>query len=567
MKFSDMTYSRPDPDRVKREYRALTDRFRAAKTFEEARQAFLERDILERNIVTQYELCYIRNSIDTRDGFYETEKQFWNKVQPELQEYRSAFSKALLETPFRTELTDAYGDVMFLLAEAEDKAFSPDIIADMQAENDLKQRYNKLVASAKIPFEGGVYNTSQMALFLTAGEDDRRLAAWTAEGQWFRKNQEAFDDIYDKLVHLRDNMAKKLGYPDYRTLGYYRMRRISYTREDVERFRKAVAEYLVPVAESVFKKQAERLGKDYPMSYADNALKFRSGNPRPKGGRNVLVDAGKRFYDALSPETSEFFRRMIDDDLMDLDAKEGKQAGGYMTEIPDYGVPFIFANFNGTQHDVEVITHEAGHAFAGYLNMDRVPTETVLPTMEGAEVHSMSMEFFAWRNLEDFFGEDAKKYRYTHLAGAVVFIPYGTLVDHFQHSVYENPDMTPQERHEEWKRLQGIYTPWIRLDGEIPFYAEGHAWQKQQHIYNSPFYYIDYCLAQTVALSFWSQIQDDPEAAWKRYMAYSEQGGSKPSTRLLQDAGLDSPFDESMLRTVCERAKEYLDRYDLTGIA
>ena len=242
------------------------------------------------------------------------------------------------------------------------------------------------------------------------------------------------------------------------------------------------------------RKQAERLGKPYPLSFADAALEFRSGNPRPVGTPDDILEQGRKFYDALSPETSEFFRMMLDNGLLDVLSTEGKQSGGYCNSFSLYEVPFIFANFNGTQHDVEVVTHEAGHAFAYWMNRKRVPVSSSWPSMEGCEVHSMSMEFFGWMNAEGFFGADARKFMFSHLAGAITFIPYGTMVDHFQHIVYEHPEFTPAQRHAEWKRLLGIYMPWMKLDGEIPFYSDGEGWQRQLHIYQAPFYYIDYCL-------------------------------------------------------------------------
>jgi len=257
---------------------------------------------------------------------------------------------------------------------------------------------------------------------------------------------------------------------------------------------------------------------------------------------------------------------MLDMEMMDVLSTEGKEGGGYCTEVPDYNMPFIFANFNGTQGDVEVVTHEAGHAFEAYLNIDRVPCSNIFPSMESCEVHSMSMEFLAWPWSEDFFGEDAAKFHYSHLASALTFIPYGTMVDHFQHIVYEKPDMTPAERHGVWKELLGVYMPWMKLDGEIPFYSEGEGWQRQHHIYSSPFYYIDYCLAQTVALCFWAMIQSDYDDAWKHYMAYTKMGGSEVFTKLIEDAGLPSPFDEECLRGVCKEADEWLAAFDMSSI-
>ncbi len=566
MKFSQMKYERPDLEAVKAELTKLTEELRSAENYDEARKAFVEFDAVKRKVGTQGTLASVRHSIDTRDEFYEAEKKFWNAASPELDEYFQNWTMALLESKFRTQFEEEFGNIVFINAEIDLKAFSPEIIPELQKENDLVQEYQKLIASAQIPFEGGIYTISQLAPFKNDADDARRLAAWKADGSWYKEHQAQLDEIYDKLTHLRDTMGKKLGYDGFTQLGYYRMGRNCYTKDDVEKFREAVRKYLVPVADSIYREQAKRLGKEYPMSFADNALMFRSGNPKPCGTPEEILQAGKKFYDELSPETSKFFRAMLDGELLDVLSTEGKEGGGYCTSLYDYNMPFIFANFNGTSSDVETVTHEAGHAFADWYNIKRIPVDTVWPSMEGCEVHSMSMEFFAWRNAEDFFGKDTRKFLYSHLAGSLTFIPYGTMVDHFQHIVYENPDMTPRERHDTWKKLLGIYMPWMKLDGDIPFYSEGEGWQRQSHIYTVPFYYIDYCLAQTVALEFWAMIQEDPDNAWKHYIAYTEQGGSRVFTELLKNAGLESPFDEATLRGVCKKANDWLSSYDLEGI-
>lgn len=566
MKFSEMKYERPSVEAIKTDLNKLTEELKNAASYEKAKAVFLRQEEMMKHVNTMGTLCSIRYSIDTRDEFYKAEADFWNSARPQIAEAANAWDAAMMNSAFRPEFTKEYGELMFINTEISMKTFSPEIIEDLQEENQLTKEYSTLIASAQIKFRDGVYTLSRMAPFMSSPDDETRLAAWMANGEWYKENQAKLDEIYDKLVHLRDKMGKKLGYEGYTTLGYYRMGRNCYTKEDVEKFRSAVRKYLVPVADSIYKARAERLGKTYPMNYADNALEFRSGNPRPAGDVKVVLAAGKKFYDALSPETSEFFNCMLDNELMDLESTDGKQGGGYCTEIADYEVPFIFANFNGTQHDVEVVTHEAGHAFASYMNRKRVPSSYMWPSMEGCEVHSMSMEFFGEGWADDFFGADARKFLYSHLAGALTFIPYGTLVDHFQHSVYEKPDMTPAERHAEWKRLQQIYMPWVKLDGEIPFYGEGEAWQRQSHIYGSPFYYIDYCLAQTVSLQFWALIQEDRDNAWKHYMAYTLQGGSEVFTKLLENAGLETPFGDECLKIVCEKAQKYLNDYDLSGI-
>lgn len=558
MKFSEMKYKRPDAEKIKATLISMTERLKNAENYGEAKKVFLENEKFTKHILTMHTLSSIRNSIDTRDAFYDKEEKFWNNMLPLVQEVAQQWTKTLLASPFRADFEKEYGEIMFSNAEMELKTFSPSIIPELQKENDLIQEYETLLASAQIKFGGNSYTLAQLFPFKNDENDDVRRAAWTVEGRWYAENSAELDRLYDDLVVLRDIMGKRLGYKDYTQLGYYRMCRNSYTKVDIENFREAVVKYLVPVADRIYRNRAKSLGVGYPLSYADSSLVFRSGNPRPLGTADDILKAGMKFYGELSKETAEFFKTMLDDELLDVLAKEGKRAGGYCTTIYDYEVPFIFANFNGTADDVETVTHEAGHAFADWYNRKRVPISTIWPTLEACEVHSMSMEFFAWNWSEEFFGKDAEKFKYAHLSDALTFIPYGTLVDHFQHIVYEDSELTPDERHEVWQSLQEIYMPWMRLDGDIPFYAEGKAWQRQHHIYSSPFYYIDYCLAQTVALQFWTMIQKDIKDAWSHYIAYTEQGGSKVFTELLKNAGLKSPFDSECLREVCEEAERWL---------
>lgn len=567
MKFSEMPYSRPDLQAAMDRAAQLTGKLQSAGTYEEARESFLEMDREDKKLTTQSVLANIRHSIDTRDDFYDKEVSFWNGALPKLQEEIQRYNRALLESPFRPQFEEEFGKVVFVNMEIENRSFSPELIPAMQEVNDLVQEYGKLIASAQIPFEGGVYTLSQMTPFKKDRDDALRLAAWKAEGAWFKEHQKDLDRIYDRMVELRDQMGRALGHKDFTELGYDLMNRNCYRSGDVDKFREAVRKYLVPVADSLYRKQAARTGVQYPLSFSDMALEFKSGNPKPVGSTEDILESGQIFYDALSEQTGEFFRMMRENELMDVESREGKEGGGYCNSLPDYGVPFIFANFNGTQGDVEVVTHEAGHAFAAYVNRDRVPSSTVWPSLEGCEVHSMSMEFFAWPWAEQFFGPDTQKYFYSHLMTALTFIPYGTLVDHFQHVVYEKPGMTPAERHGVWKELLGVYMPWVRLDGEIPFYSEGEGWQRQMHIYSDPFYYIDYCLAQTVSLEFWSMIMKDVRAAWQKYMAYTNLGGSDVFTALLKKAGLNSPFDENSLRKVSEEAAEWLEKFDETQLA
>ena len=565
MTFSQMPYQRADLAKWKSNVEDLTARFLAAKTFEEADAIYYEADVGSAEFDTMVNLARIRRDIDTRDEFYDGEVNYYNQELPKLQPAFKAWTQATLESPFRKQLEEKYGAVPFVNAEISARTFAPQILEDLQKENALKARYSKLIASAQIPFRGENRTLSQLSPWKLDPDDEIRKAAWVAEGDWYNEHGEELDQIYDELVKLRDSMGKKLGYDGYTPLGYDRMRRNCYGPEDVDNFRGAVQKYVVPLAKKLYIRQAKMQGREFPFNFADKDLAFRSGNPTPVGDPEEILAIGDKFYSELSPETNTFWQHMRSHELLDVESKPGKAGGGYCTRLANIRSPFIFANFNGTSHDVEVVTHEAGHAFAGFMNRDRVPASTIWPSLEGCEVHSMSMEFFAWPWAEGFFGEDARKFRYNHLKGALAFIPYGTMVDHFQHIIYQYPDFSPQERHQVWQELLGVYMPWVR-PGDIPFYGEGKGWQRQSHIYATPFYYIDYCLAQTVALDFWARIQEDSKAAFDTYMKYTCLGGTMFFTDLLKEAGLGNPFDEETLRRVCEAADKYLDAYDLTGI-
>ncbi len=559
MKFSEMEYTRPDIEEVKLRAEKICSDLKNADSASEAEKAFLEWDRESSHLETMMSLAYTRNTINTLDEFYEKEVEYIDEVSPLFAELDLRFTRILTESRFRPQLEEKYGTLLFKNAELQLRSFSPEIIPETQETNKLETAYQKLIASAQIDFGGEKRTVSQMQPFKQSTDNDTRRKAWLAEGEFYKENGKELDDIFDKMVVLRTKMAKKLGYDNFVALGYLQMTRNCYGPEDIDRFRKAVLKYIVPVAERLFKEQAERTGMEYPLSFADAALKFSDGNPCPSGNSDDILNTGKDLYHELSPETSEFIDTMFSCGLMDVLSKKGKAGGGYCTSFPDYKLPFIFSNFNGTSDDVEVITHEAGHAFAYYMARDIVPSSLQSPTLESCEIHSMAMEFFGWKKSKEFFGDQADKFRYSHLFDAITFIPYGTMVDHFQHIVYERPELTPEERHGIWAELLGKYMPWLRLDGSA-FYGEGKGWQRQLHIYENPFYYIDYCLAQTVALEFWVLMQSDINAAWQQYMKLVRKAGTQTFTELVETAGLGSPFDEAALKTVSEAAVKWLDK-------
>ena len=563
MKFSQIKYERVDLDGYNAESEELIRRLGEARSFAQLDALLAEDHELSVPVQSMRTVAQIRRDMDTRDAFYEEEVAFYDRELPKSSHLGQQWRQTLLESPFRRELEEKYGGVVLLNAEIGNRTFKPEIVEDLQKESELVSAYTKLIASAQIEFDGKMRNLAQMAPYKLSTDDDVRRAAWRAEGQWFKDHGRELDRIFDKLVALRDGMGRKLGHNGFTGLGYDRMRRNCYTEKDVEQFRIAVQNYVVPLCKRIYMEQARRMGFEFPMSFADKDLAFRTGNPRPAGGPADILAAADRFYAELSPETKEFWALMREQEMMDVESRPGKAAGGYCTEIPSVQMPFIFANFNGTAQDCRVITHEAGHAFAAWLNRDRIIG--AMPSMEACEVHSMAMELFADQWAEHFYGSDAQKARYAHLAERLNLIAYGTMVDHFQNIVYEYPEFGPMERHMVWQELLGVYMPWVRPD-DIPFYGEGHGWQRQSHIYRMPFYYIDYCLAQTAALQFWAMIREDLNKAWRTYLNYTRLGGSMVFTDLLASAGLRSPFDPECLKHIAGKVKEYLDTFDMEEI-
>ncbi|MDR2605915.1 MAG: M3 family oligoendopeptidase [Oscillospiraceae bacterium] len=559
MKFSQMRYERIDVDAFKAAVTALMAEFETAKTVDEAVAAY---DRIDREFIramSMRSLAYIRNSLDTRDEFYSAEQDYMDEVSPLLQEVSQEVSRMLLASPFRAELEEKWGSVMFLNTEIALKAFSPELIPLMQEENKLTTEYDKLIASAQIEYDGKTLTLAQISPYHENAARAVRKSSLDAKGTWFSQHRERLDGIFDELVKLRTAMAATLGYKNYIELGYYQMTRNCYNADMVKKFRDAVKKYIVPVAGKLIEAQAERIhAPGTRLSMYDAALQYLDGNANPQGTPDEIFEAGKKMYHELSPDTAEFIDFMLENELFDVLTRPGKSGGGYCDDIPLYEAQFIFANFNGTSADVDVLTHEAGHAFAGYCGRGIFPYDLRQYTYETAETHSMSMEFFTHPWMELFFGAQTAKYLYTHTADALIFLPYGCMVDEFQHIVYERPELTPAERNEVWKKLEAEYRPYLDFS-EPPFYSEGRRWQAQAHIYVRPFYYIDYCLAQTNALSFWTLDLQNHAEAWDTYRRFIGYAGTKTFTDLVALSGLPSPFEEQTLKAIADGASKWLE--------
>ena len=567
MKVSELAYQRLSLEEFAAEIQEIIAQVKGAASAQEVMAARNRCNDLYIRLETAQALSYMRYSINTADEFYLAEKDYYDEMGPQAQNYLLEYTRAMLETPFRKELEES-GQIIplvFRSFEVELKSMSPEIIEDMIEENKLVSQYSQMMAAMEFEFRGEKLPRPMLMKFAKSPDRATRKEAYEVLGNTLKAHSQELDGIFHQLVQVRDRMARKMGYQNFVELGYYRMGRLCYGPEEVKKFRDNVRRDIVPVVSRLRTEVGKRLGVDKLMIY-DYDLIFPQGDPDPKGGKKEIFAAAKAMYHDMSKETGEFFDFMLETDAFDVESRKNKWGGGYCTSFMAYHQPFILANFNGTSGDVDVVTHEAGHAFADYTTAhNKYVVELNVGGMETAETHSMSMEFFAWPYMEHFFGEDAERYKFMHLLDALSFLPYGTIVDDFQRQVYENPQWTPEERKAAWRKLEAEFRPHITFDG-VPYLEEGTRWQYQMHIYETPFYYIDYCLAQTAALQFLLESRKDYKDAFERYVRLLSQGGEKVFTDLLREAGLKSPFEEGALKEVAQEIEALLKRLEEASV-
>lgn len=556
MKFSEMPYERVDLEKLKADFAALERDFDAAGSGEEQFRVHQRYYAVTGHAITEMTIAEIRHDIDMTDEFYREEQKFCDEIRPVFQNLCVSYQKKLYASPYRAYLESVIGPVAFRNMELEAKSVDPRIIPLMQEENRLQDAYNHILATAKIDWNGETLNLSLLEPYLRSVDRRTRIEAYAKRDAFYLAHAEEFDDLYDRLVKNRTEQARTLGYENYLTLGDYRMMRNCWNRDDLRRFRAQIRKDYVDFAEALQAGRKERLRLD-ALHFYDEDVYFTEGNPVPVGTPEQILGAGRKMYHALSPETGKFMDFMCDGELFDVLGRKTKKTGGYMTYLPDYKAPFIFANFNGTTGDADVITHECGHAFQGWLSADDPIREHADITMETAETHSMSMEFFTEPWMDLFFGARGKDYVRMHLEDAINFIPYGTMVDEFQDIAYSNPDLSPKERNEAWMDLERQYRPHMNYEGDA-FLSSGRAWQMKHHIYDCPLYYIDYCIAGTNALQYKIWMTKNYQEAWASYLKLCRLSASDFFFGLMEKVGLDNPFEDGCIRHVVKQLEEFV---------
>ena len=543
IRFSEITYRRPDMEALKAAVEEATRKVRGAKSCAEARDAYFAVQEKEQDADTMWVLCHIRNTIDTTDAFYDSEMKWLREADAQMIPVFKAWKEALAESAFRGELEAEFGKQLFRKIDAALLTSDGKIIPETIRDGELRQAYQKATAVAETEFRGEKCNFYGLLRHMQSTDRAERKEAFEAWAGLYEQISGTLEEQYAGMVRLRSAMAEKMGFKTYTDMAYITRNRFDYTQEDAARFRKQVLEIITPAVAEIREAQRKRLGVDR-LRYYDEGLKFPDGNAVPIGTTEELTEKARKMYREMSPETGEYFDFMAEYGLFDLETRPGKRMGGYMTSLPSFQAPFIFSNFNGTEADVDVLTHEAGHAFQGYLAMRSIPVYALRgSTSEINEIHSMSMEHFAYPWMGSFFGDQAEKYITAHLFGALCTIPYLVCVDEFQHEVYARPDMTPADWRKTWREIERKYMPWRDYDGNA-FLEGGGFWMQKQHIFLYPFYYIEYALAQVCAFQYYGRMKENRKAAWEDYLRLCRAGGTKGYFELLETGNLLNPFRE-----------------------
>ena len=552
-KFSELEYTRPDFETAKSQLTNWTEQVKKASCAEDVFEVIRKLDEESKHLNTQYTLVYVRHTIDTTDDFYEKEQEYLNEQLPELSPYQVALSEAIADSSFRPQIEERFGKQYFTQIDLQRRSFCEKNIPLMQRESKLTMEYQKIMAGCQIEFDGKTLNLYGIQKYFEHEDRNTRAAAFKAYSDFYHEHESRLEEIWDELIRIRNEMGRNLGFENFIPLGYMNQGRSDYGVKEVKAFREQVRRVLVPLCEKLYDAQAKRLGIPYVMVFDEKRI-FADGNAQPIGNDEVLVPQAQKMYHELSPETGEFIDFMIGHGLMDLKNKPGKASTGYMTDLPDLSAPFVFSCFNGTIGDVQVLTHELGHAFAGYMAMRSQPiSDYYSESTDIAEIHSMSMEQFCYPWAEYFFGDQADKFRFAHLQEAMTFVPFGVAVDEFQHICYTHPELTPKERTMVWHKLEHRYMPWRRYQND-EFMNRGGYWYHKLHIFLYPFYYINYTLTTMGAMEFKKKDAENHEAAWEDYLRLCKVGGSMSYLETLRYANLSVPFEDGAVAKATSQA-------------
>lgn len=543
---------------AKREYHKLVERIKAAEDSDKPDswiKLFADWDALSSYIGSEAARVYYKYSQDMSNQKLEArDRYFSEKISPVISEPNYTLSKAFLASRHRDAVAKRYGAQLIPMYETAIVPMDP-VNTQLGIKLSLLDNdYRKLTAKASVKVRGETMNLYKARSLLFSSDESLRKEAYEASGDWFLANHKKLAAIFDKMIGFREQMAKNVSLKNYVDFAYRSRGRQGYGRKDVEEFRRLVLKHLVPLNEAVMKKQAASLG--------DKVLKpwnvfYRPLLTVPSGTVPIetQVTKAQAVFEKVSPKLAKHFRYMSTNGLVDLETRPNKQGGAYCIDFSDEGKAAILCNSTGDPDDVRTLTHEMGHAFQKWESNVIELADLQWGTAELAEVYSMGMEFLSLPFMEIFFDKDnARKFAADKWLDSLYTICYVCVVDEFQHWVYDNPDATPAQRDTTWTNIYVKYLPAIDFDGVEKY--KNVRWYGQGHIFSSPFYYIDYALAELCAMQLGLLSEQDYRKTIRTYLKMCKLGGTKSFLEAVDFAGLRSPFSEKLISDIASHIRK-----------
>ncbi|HEU0227435.1 MAG TPA: M3 family oligoendopeptidase [Arachidicoccus soli] len=521
-------------------------------------------DISEIEAVVSEDACWrqIKMTCDTTDKSLEEAFTFFcMEIQPKLQPYADALNKKLVNSPYLKEL-DQEKFATYLRSVKNSIALFREANIPIQAElSVLQQQYGAIAGKMSIEVNGEEYTLQQAAKFFENPDRALRKEVYYKVQERRLQDKDALNNLYSQLIEKRQQVAENAGFSNYRDYKFEELGRFDYTKEDCFQFHEAVKLHLLPLVEKINLYKKEKLGLDDYRPW-DTEAEVAGVEPlRPfTDGKDLIAKTGKCFH-ALNPFFADCLKKMQELHHFDLDSRKGKAPGGYNCPLAESGAPFIFMNAAGQMSDVTTMVHEGGHAIHSFLAHPLELSAFKEYPMEIAEVASMSMELFSMNHWDVYFDNEAelKRAKIHQLERVITIFPWIAIIDKFQHWVYENPNHTLEQRTENWMLiLNDFSTNTVDFSGLEKF--REISWQRQLHLFEVPFYYIEYGIAQLGAIGMWMQYQQNPEQALNNYMKALSLGGTKTLPELFKAAGLEFDLSPAHIKKLMDFVNEELEK-------
>ncbi len=515
---------------------------RPLNTVKRLERWLLDRSELESALSEAQANRYIDMTCDTES---EAKKkaflQFVEEIEPKYKPISFMLDKRLIASPAVGQLDADRYTVLVRDAKRDVELFREANVPIEVELAKLDQRYQEICGAMTCEFDGQTRTMPQMGRYLEVTDRATREGAWRAISERRLADADRIDDLFDKMIAHRHQLALNAGYENFRDYQHDRLRRFDYTPADCFAFHESVERLVVPLMRRLDEERREGLGLS-PLRPWDMAVDVKGREPlRPFETVEAFVDGTERIFRRMNRELGGMFATLRKPECLDLDSRKGKAPGGYQYNRDRIRQPFIFMNAAGLHRDLVTLLHESGHAFHSILSADEPLLSYRHYPMEFAEVASMSMELLALPFLSEFYDTDeANRARRQQFERSLTILPWIATIDAFQHWLYTNPKHTRDQRRDKWLELDRRFGSAVDWSGLEPYAQRG--WQKQLHLFGVPFYYIEYGIAQIGALQMWVNYRRDAKKAVQRYQAGLALGGSRPLPELWETAGLAFDF-------------------------